>query len=628
MKAARLALPVLVAAALGTLPAQAATFSNVVVFGDSLSDAGYYRPFLAGLGLPANVVAGMGRFTTNPGPVWSELVSQYYGVAAGPSNASGSIFAQGGARVADASPLTPPGQAQRSVQTQIGEYLARGGSVADPNALHAVWAGANDLFVNLGAFQAGAISQAQLQTNVLGAAAAEIAQVARLRAAGARYIMVFALPDVGATPQFAAAGAATAGAVTALSAGYNTTLFTGLAQNGIRAIPVDTFSLLAEIRANPAPYGFTNITGIACGPFPPITTSGSSQFCLTGTNLVAPGAENSYLFADGVHPTTGAHRIVANFVTSLLEGPTTLSTLAEVPLRTRAGHVAVLDSGLQSGQRAETGKLTAFAGASNGDYDLDGGGASLGSTNNAVAIGVTMRATEAVTIGAAFGKSKGEATFGSGGGFRTVEEAMSLFAGVKMGGFHASGTATIADVDFNDVRRHVQLGNVLRVAESRPQGTNASFFLNGGYDFTFGKFSVGPVAAWTSQNVEINSFDEAGAGSANLRIGQQKRRSDVGSFGVRASLDLGTVVPYAKFTADKERKNDERFVTATPLTLVASGNAYDLPAFQSDASFNTVALGVRGVFGGWLGYGLQYTKVSGRSGVKEDLFSGSLSVKF
>ncbi|HRE14295.1 MAG TPA: autotransporter domain-containing protein, partial [Usitatibacteraceae bacterium] len=342
----------------------------------------------------------------------------------------------------------------------------------------------------------------------------------------------------------------------------------------------------------------------------------------------APGAENSYLFADGVHPTTGAHRIVANFVTSLLEGPTTLSTLAEVPLRTRAGHVAVLDSGLQSGQRAETGKLTAFAGASNGDYDLDGGGASLGSTNNAVAIGVTMRATEAVTIGAAFGKSKGEATFGSGGGFRTVEEAMSLFAGVKMGGFHASGTATIADVDFNDVRRHVQLGNVLRVAESRPQGTNASFFLNGGYDFTFGKFSVGPVAAWTSQNVEINSFDEAGAGSANLRIGQQKRRSDVGSFGVRASLDLGTVVPYAKFTADKERKNDERFVTATPLTLVASGNAYDLPAFQSDASFNTVALGVRGVFGGWLGYGLQYTKVSGRSGVKEDLFSGSLSVKF
>jgi outer membrane lipase/esterase len=80
--------------------ADAAQFSGVYVFGDSLSDAGYYRPFLAGLGLPASVVSQLGRFTTNPGPVWSELVSTYYGVTPSPSNAnSGNIFAQGGARV-------------------------------------------------------------------------------------------------------------------------------------------------------------------------------------------------------------------------------------------------------------------------------------------------------------------------------------------------------------------------------------------------------------------------------------------------------------------------------------------------------------------------------------------------
>ena len=66
--------------------ASAAQFSGVVVFGDSLSDAGYYRPFLAGLGLPASVVSTLGRFTTNPGPVWSELVSQYYGFTGTPSN--------------------------------------------------------------------------------------------------------------------------------------------------------------------------------------------------------------------------------------------------------------------------------------------------------------------------------------------------------------------------------------------------------------------------------------------------------------------------------------------------------------------------------------------------------------
>src|SRR6202171_5461558 len=229
-------------------------FSNVIVFGDSLSDAGYFRPFLTSLGLPASVVAILGRFTTNPGPVWSELVSQHYGIAPAASNANGFIFAQGGARVSSASASTPPGAAQRPVSTQIDEYIARAGGAADPNALYAVWAGANDIFQNLGAYSAGAITQAQLQTNVLAAATAEIGQIARLRAAGARYVIVFGLPNIGATPAFASS--TSAGAVTALSAGYNTTLFSGLASAGIRVIPVDAFALLNEVGANPGAYGF------------------------------------------------------------------------------------------------------------------------------------------------------------------------------------------------------------------------------------------------------------------------------------------------------------------------------------------------------------------------------------
>ncbi len=164
--------------------AGAAQFSNVVVFGDSLSDVGYYRPFLAGLGLPAGTVAALGRFTTNPGPVWSELVSQYYGLRATPSNvAGGNVFAQGGATVASPSPSTPPGFAQRPVSTQIGEYLTRNGGVADAGALHAVWAGGNDFLNNYSLFASGAITQAQFQTNLLGAATAEAGQVGRLMGA-------------------------------------------------------------------------------------------------------------------------------------------------------------------------------------------------------------------------------------------------------------------------------------------------------------------------------------------------------------------------------------------------------------------------------------------------------------
>ena len=68
-------------------------------------------------------------------------------------------------------------------------------------------------------------------------------------------------------------------------------------------IPVDTFAFFNEVIAQPSAYGFTNTTGIACGAFPPVTTAqtANSLFCYTG-NLVAQGADRTYVFADGVHP--------------------------------------------------------------------------------------------------------------------------------------------------------------------------------------------------------------------------------------------------------------------------------------------------------------------------------------
>src|SRR5262245_37816862 len=116
MKTKKRLLPALVLSALSAFaaPEAAAQYSGVYVFGDSLSDAGFYRPFLLGLGLPAPVVTQLGRFTTNPGPVWSEIVTQHYGFTPGPSNANnGNIFAQGGARVTQPSASTPPNFAQR-----------------------------------------------------------------------------------------------------------------------------------------------------------------------------------------------------------------------------------------------------------------------------------------------------------------------------------------------------------------------------------------------------------------------------------------------------------------------------------------------------------------------------------
>lgn len=614
---------------IGATAAQAQQFSNVIVFGDSLSDAGYYRSVLAAAGVPASLLPILGRFTTAPGPVYAELIAQYYGITPRPSNVeSGTIFAQGGARVAVNSASTPTGAAQRPVSTQITEFLARGSGVADPDALYIVWAGANDVIQNVQAFGAGAITQAQLQANVLGAATAEIQQIGRLQAAGARYVMVFALPDIGATPAFTAAGAATAGAVTQLSAGYNTTLFSGLAQAGIRVIPVDMFAFLAEVRANPSGFGFTNITVPACRAFPPFSSAPDSLFCPPSA-FFTPDANQTFLFADGIHPTAAAHAIVAQFAEAMIDGPVAYSMLGEVPLRVRAGHQRTITDALTTGRRGEGGKWTIFASVDRGEFVFDPVTPPNGvdSSNKSVTIGALARLSEAVALGLAYGTGESDGTLGRGiGSFNSREDVLSLFGIARWGGLYASGIASMSEIDFRDVQRNIVLGPMVRTARSSTSGSNASALFTLGYDFPLGRFTIGPVVSVSTQNVEVNAFDEAEAGASNLRIFAQKRRSEVWSAGVRVSATFGGWTPWLRISADKERRDDVRLMTAAPLSM-ASGNSYDVPTISPDSDYTTGAIGIHGLMMDRLGLSVSYFRTS-RSGTKEDGVGAMLSYRF
>jgi outer membrane lipase/esterase len=610
--------------------ASAAQFSGVYVFGDSLSDAGYFRPFIASLGLPAPIVATLGRFTTNPGPVWSELVSSYYGVTPAPSNVgTGNIFAQGGARVSSTPGVsTPPGQPERPVSAQIDQFLARG--PVDSGALYTVWAGANDLFFQLGAFSAGAITAAQLQTNVLAAATSEIGQVARLQAAGARYVAVFALPNVGATPAFA--GSPTAATVTALAAGYNTTLFTGLASAGLRVIPVDTFSFFNEVIANPSAYGFTNTTGIACGAFPPITTptTVTSLFCYSG-NLTAPNADRTYVFADSVHPTTATHALVAQFVEAMIEGPSNYGLLTESAMRSRESHIRSLADGIATGRADDVGKFSVFVGGDRSDFKIDSGAGfpGLDTRSNAGTVGITMRASEAVVVGAAYGYSNNDGTFASNGGnYSVAEHIWSVFASMKSGGFYGTGVLSIADLKFDDMKRNIVLGPTIRVAEARTDGSNASAHIAFGYDFPINRFTIGPTVSVTLQDIDVNSFDESGAGTANLRVLEQKRKSEIWSAGLRASYNFGRWTPWARVTADKERRDDVREVSAIPLTMLAINNSYAVPTYKGDNSYVTASIGLNGMITPSVGLSVGYYYVDSRTGTKQDGLNGMVSVRF
>ena len=292
------------ALAFAALPAAAQTYTQTVFFGDSLTDSGWFRPTLIQVAGPQAAI--LGRFSTNPTQVWSEYLADYYDTNATSANQGGTNWAVGGANTgADA--VGQLGEIP-SLSTQIQRYLATTGGHADPNALYTVWGGANDLF----AIAAGAPAQ----ETMAAAVGAQVGNVALLNGAGARYILVPTVPDLGLTPSFRAQGPLAMAGGTQLAVTYNNALFSTLASQGLRVIPMDTFHLIQEIVATPQAYGFSNVTGTACQP----QITASSLTCNPGT-YVTPDAASTYAFADGVHPGGAAHAILGQYALSILEAP-------------------------------------------------------------------------------------------------------------------------------------------------------------------------------------------------------------------------------------------------------------------------------------------------------------------
>jgi outer membrane lipase/esterase len=626
MKTQRRLISTLVATAIASTAfaasnASAAQFTGMIIFGDSLSDGGYFR---RGLNLPSAI----GRFTTNPGITAAEMIGQRYGYTTAPSNtAGGTNFAQGGARVnAPAPGLTPPGLAERPVTTQVTEYLTSNGGRADPAALYSMWAGANDIFFNLSAVQAGLVNPNDLSTIISTTANQMTANVGRLMAAGARYVLVYSLPNIGTTPQFR--GTPLAGTVTQLTAGYNTALFTGLAASNLSVIPVDAFTLLSEIQADFARYGFTNITGTACNLA--TTPNQSSLFCSPATYTTA-NAATTYLFADGVHPTTAAHRIVADHVIGLIEGPANMGLLAESGLRVRDAHLRTVDKGLAAAMNGKVGGIAAFAALDGGKYDYSATPLAEGAQNDlrAYTAGITFRASESVGVGVAIGKTEADAAFTNGvGKYDVAETAVSGFFNANVGNFTVRGKATVGDLSYDGIQRNIVLGPVTRVATANSGGANFSTQFDLGYRLKLGAITLMPFAGYTTQNVEVNDFYEGGAGSSNLQYLKQRLTSRVSSFGLGASGDFGAITPYVRVSMEKEHNNDQRFVTANAFTFVTQTNpTYSIPTFRGDDSWGTAVIGVNGRFDR-ITAGIAYSSIFSRGNVKADGLTASVSYAF
>ncbi|WP_028226914.1 SGNH/GDSL hydrolase family protein [Paraburkholderia ferrariae] len=284
---------------------------QVVSFGDSLSDVGTYAPI-------ASAVGG-GRFTTNPGQVWTQDVAQYYGNTLNAAftigfdhklSAQGGLgYAEGGSTVA--TPATQYdfltdviGNVEMPVNQQVSSYLGTYGSF-NSGQLVLVWAGANDVL------RAGTPPAA---TSTVETAATTLAQViGQIVQGGATHVVVVNLPNIGLSPKGLAASDGGAN-LTQLSQLFNSTLNAALQSNGLqgKVIQVDAYSWVTQMVANFQANGFTvSNTGQACDPSK--TPDDTSLLCSPAT-YVSSNADQTYMFADDLHPTTHLHSLFAQYV--------------------------------------------------------------------------------------------------------------------------------------------------------------------------------------------------------------------------------------------------------------------------------------------------------------------------
>ena len=587
---AKLSRTVLAAAlALAAMPLYAQsqpTFTQTVFFGDSLTDSGFYRPFLIETQGPS---AGLvGQFTTNPGLVWAQFMADYYGTDASPAwgltttgitPGIGTNYAAGGAtfNAGPGFPPTPPTQYAPTIPTQVAAYLSSNGGKADPGALYTVWGGANDLFFHLNGLST--------QTQFLSAAGTEVSLIGSLSQAGARYILVPTMPDVGRTPFGLSQGAAGSAGITALVQAYNQTLFGGLASANLRVIPLDTFNFIREISDTPATYGLSNVTGMACVGVP------SSLVCNPATTV--PGGAESYAFADGVHPTTAAHRLLGQFAVSVIEGPRQIALLPQSAATIGRARTEMLATGLAN--RPESDGMRWWASFLNTNQRSGSGGSADGFDGDAPSLNGGMQwAAGNITYGAFGAYGKSDMDWGlRRGNFKQTDTTLGGFVGWFGDGPWANAQLSYTWLDF-DIQRNIVLGPALRSHHGSANGSNLTAAASAGWTFDHGKLSHGPVLGLVSQKIDVDGFAESDpAMSTSLAFSDQSFDSLVGSVGWQASIALSEHIrPYAKLTWDREFEKPAAEAFAMAQSMPGT-QPYAVPGLVLDREYGTAQFGVR-----------------------------------
>jgi outer membrane lipase/esterase len=533
--------------------AQSMSYSQLIIFGDSLSDSGQFPDTASAFDNSA--FSGGRRATNREGPTYLDGASEPFaavstqrlaerlGLQALPSTPAlqgnlpaGTNYAVSGYRTdqvlnsitTESQTIIPPGYSGAGLVLArrlgyLGEF-----SHADPRALYYVNGGGNDV----------------LQGIIVDPASAEQAAdylvkgVAALQRAGARVIIVSDLPDIGMSPQGIESGERER--MSSLAALFNQELDRQLTALGGNVVRLNSRGLLDEVQGNLAGFGFDPSIAQTDYCF---NDCGTREHPVWGISGSSPNP-GQLLFSDSVHPTGSVHQISADYIHSIIAAPWEVSLLPEMALSSLHNLQQLLQEELLgpalNWQR--TGHWRSFfsihgmrrnfegrAGVAEGDSD------GLGLT-----LGASFRLDKEWRVGLAMGLQSQELGTRSGSEYDMISYLLSGVVQYQQERLWGKSSFSLGYLDYRDLLRQFPLGITDRTENGNSDGQVYALSGRIGYDLTNpgSKWRVSPFMSADVARIEVDGYREHGNRSTAMTFHDQQRDTRRLGLGLQLSHQL------------------------------------------------------------------------------------------
>lgn len=566
-------------------------YSTLIVFGDSLSDAGQFPDLTGGTN-------GM-RFTNrdangNYAPVSPMLLGGRLGIAPNDLNPSTSLgirpdgnnWAVGGYTteqildsITDTSKtVIPPGNPGAGLVLRERDGYLANGLRADPNALYYLTGGGND-------FLQGLVTS-PIEAAAAGTRLAASAQA--LQQGGARYIMVWLLPDLGQTPNFS--GTPQQGPLSQLSSVFNQALVNQLSQIDAEIIPLNIPVLLSEALANPAQFGLATDQNLVASCY-----SGSScQNPVYGENGASPDP-TKLLFNDAVHPTIAGQQLIADYAYSIISAPWELTLLPEMAHASLRAHQDELRNQWQTPWQA-VGQWQAIVatGAQDLDFDDQRSSASGDGRGYNLTVGGSYRLDEAWRLGVAAGVYRQKLEAGEqDSDYKLDSYLASVFAEYRANRWWADAALSAGHLDYRDLKRTFALGVNDRSEKGDTDGEAWAVTGRLGYNLAAeaSAWQLAPFISADYARVKVDGYDENSGRSTALGFDDQERTSRRLGAGLQGSYQFApSTRVFAEVAREHEFEDDQQDVTMHLTSLPA--NDFTLTGYTPQSNLTRASLGL------------------------------------